>query len=158
MLKPWPHIYLFKRKYDWKLTLFSWPFLNNKHKKWPQPISRFCEKGSFIPPFLPWITEVSLPFLLILVSLTRREGARRNSPPRTSKNVCVGELYQTVRTGFSISWRTDLWRRSKISWITLLSWQFAQSCDFRYPIKATQTKQHRGPKAILYHRIYRLEI
>lgn len=77
---------------------------------------RICANGSgFFFHFLPWVTEVSFPFLLSLVSTARREGAHRDSLPRTSNNVCLGELYQTVGTGFSIPWRTDLWSRSKIS-------------------------------------------
>lgn len=81
-------------------------------------MTRICANGSvfffhFLP--LPWVTEVSFPFLLSLVSTARREGAHRDSLPRTSNNVCLGELYQTVGTGFSIPWRTDLWSRSKIS-------------------------------------------
>ena len=82
----------------------------------PANNAELCEwVGFFFSHFLPWITEVSFPFLLSLVSTARSEGAHRDSLPRTSNNVCVGELHQTVCTGFSIPRRTDLWSRSNIS-------------------------------------------
>ena len=46
-----------------------------------------CEWVVFFFHFLPWITEVSFPFLLSLVSTARREGHTEiasNKPPTTS--------------------------------------------------------------------------
>ena len=74
-----------------------------------------CEWVVFLFPFptLDNRSFFSFPIEPGLDSEARRP--HRDSLPQTSNNVCVGELYQTVCTRFSIPWRTDLWSRSKIS-------------------------------------------